>query len=290
MNDLNSLPSVRQSDVDAMNKQAEKKFGKVPGIEEFDQQIPVATAAILAVPTEEPEQQEEPVNTAAVIESEPIVQKEPEKPQESDQARNFRAIREKAERAERERDEALKLVRELAAQQKPQEQAQEEPDTFGINPDDIVEGKHLSKVGKEIKELKKQLAFYQQQTSLTATEAKLKSQFPDFDSVVSKENLETFNMAYPELAQTLNSTQDLYTKAASAYKMIKQFGVYKSEPQFDLEKETAKKNVAKPRPLASVSPQQGDSPLSRANAFANGLTPDLQAQLRKEMEEARRGY
>ena len=30
------------------------------------------------------------------------------------------------------------------------------------------------------------------------------------------------------------------------------------------------KNSAKPRPLASVNPQQGDSPLSKANAFANG--------------------
>jgi hypothetical protein len=50
----------------------------------------------------------------------------------------------------------------------------------------------------------------------------------------------------------------------------------------------AQKNASKPKPLASVSPQQGDSPLSRANAFANGLTPELQKQLRQEMEEARK--
>ena len=37
-----------------------------------------------------------------------------------------------------------------------------------------------------------------------------------------------------------------------------------------------------------MSPQQGDSPLSRANAFANGLTPELRVQLIKEMEEARK--
>jgi hypothetical protein len=50
----------------------------------------------------------------------------------------------------------------------------------------------------------------------------------------------------------------------------------------------AQKNAAKPKPLASVNPQQGDSPLSKANAFANGLTDDLKKQLRKEMEDARR--
>lgn len=36
-----------------------------------------------------------------------------------------------------------------------------------------------------------------------------------------------------------------------------------------------------------LSPQQGDSPLSKANAFANGLTEDLKKQLQKEMFEAR---
>ncbi len=50
------------------------------------------------------------------------------------------------------------------------------------------------------------------------------------------------------------------------------------------------KNASKPKPLASVNPQQGDSPLSRANAFANGLTEELKDQLRKEMSESRRGY
>ena len=45
-------------------------------------------------------------------------------------------------------------------------------------------------------------------------------------------------------------------------------------------------NAQKPRPLTSISPQQGDSPLSKANAFANGLTPELQAQLLKEMKQS----
>jgi hypothetical protein len=41
--------------------------------------------------------------------------------------------------------------------------------------------------------------------------------------------------------------------------------------------------------MASISPQQGDSPLTKANAFANGeLTPELKAQLWKETNQYRR--
>jgi hypothetical protein len=55
------------------------------------------------------------------------------------------------------------------------------------------------------------------------------------------------------------------------------------------DKERAERNLAKPRPLASVAASQGnDSPLQRANAFANGLTEELKAQLHKEMIESMR--
>lgn len=299
---MNSLPTVPQQMVEEMQRQAEKKFGKVPGLEEFEsQQSPAKTAAILEVPTQPEEQQDNTTvapeeiaaDEAPQVEAAPVIEEKPEKETRNfreEQNRNFRAIKEKAERAERERDEALKLVKEMAAQSQPKYQAPtEESDDFNINPDDLVEGKHLSKVGKQINSLKQQLSQYQQQSQLAATEAKLKAQYADFDQVVSKENLETFNYAYPELMQTINSTPDIYTKAVSAYKMIKQFGIHQPI-EFQQEKEASKKNIAKPRPLTSVSPQQGDSPMSRANAFANGLTKELQDQLRKEMNDARKGY
>ena len=58
----------------------------------------------------------------------------------------------------------------------------------------------------------------------------------------------------------------------------------------EADKRKAQENSAKPRPMASVSPQQGESPLSHANAFANGLTPELQKQLWKEMQDAKKGF
>jgi hypothetical protein len=52
----------------------------------------------------------------------------------------------------------------------------------------------------------------------------------------------------------------------------------------------AHKNASKPKPLASVSPQQADSPLSKANAFANmPLSKEVKNQLHKEMIAAMKG-
>lgn len=201
-------------------------------------------------------------------------------PAEDAAAKNFRQLREKSERVARERDEAMARLREYEA--KAQQPAAAEDDELSIGPDELAEGKHLSKVQKQIKKLKDEIHTYKQQAATMTTEARLKAQYPDFDSVVSRDNIEELRSAYPELAQTLNSSTDLYATAVSAYTLIKKFGIGQQNA-YNPEKEIIQKNAAKPRPLTSVSPQQGDTPLSKANAFANGLTDELKAQLQKEM-------
>ena len=52
------------------------------------------------------------------------------------------------------------------------------------------------------------------------------------------------------------------------------------------DKVQATKNAVKPRVSANVSPQQGESPLMRANAFANGRSKELDAIALREMREA----
>ncbi len=198
--------------------------------------------------------------------------------QESDAARNFRALREAKERAERERDEALRIVTQIHSQKKTD--PIEEDEDIHLNPDDLVEWKH---VDKKIKKLESQIKNYQSQSTVAATEARLKSQYPDFDSVVSQQNVAQLSSQYPELANALASTNDLYSQAVSAYTLIKKLGISPEEDAYAKDRERAKTNASKPRPLASVSPQQGDSPLSRANAFAQGLTEDLKKQLHQEM-------
>lgn len=223
---------------------------------------------------EQPEQQEEQLSTEQQL--------EPQQAHKAQDALNARRLREKAERAERERDELLRKLQEMQQLQQPSNQADDE---INLAPDDLAEGKHLTKMGRKVKKLEEQLQQYQQQASMSAAEVKLRSQYPDFDSVVSHDNVSLLRELYPEIAATLNSSPDLYSKAVSAYTLIKKLGITPQD-QFAHEKAIAQKNAAKPRPLSAVAPQQGDSPLSRANAFANGLTEDLKEQLRREMFES----
>lgn len=229
-----------------------------------------------------PEEMQEAIDAPQEVQEvqQPVAHQQQE---ESDAARNFRALREAKERAERERDEAIRIISQVNSQKKPDPVDDEED--VKLNPDDLVEWKHVE---KKIRKLENQIKNYQSQSNISSTEARIKSQYPDFDSVVSQENISQLNAQYPEIANAIGSSPDLYSQAVSAYTIIKKLGI-SPESNTDIyakDRERAKVNAAKPRPLASVSPQQGDSPLSKANAFANGLTEDLKKQLFKEMVEA----
>lgn len=210
--------------------------------------------------------------------------------QESNVERNMRALRQKAERAERERDEYQRRLAEYEAlQAKAQQHQNDDDEDLRINPDELAEGKHLAKVAKKIQRLEQQIKSYQQQSSVSTIETRLRTEHPDFDRIMTRDNIEALAAADPELAATINANPDLYTKAVTAYRQIKRLGIV-SDPAIEYDKQRIAQNSMKPKPVASVSPQKGDSPLSRANAFANGLTDDLKKQLWKEMQDARRGY
>lgn len=213
-------------------------------------------------------------------------------------AESFSELKAKAERLERENQEYLRKLYERenynqAAKSQQQNIIQQQPEEdldFKLADDDLADGKVVNKVDKKVRNLENQLKQYQQQAQMAATEAKLKYQYADFDKVVSKDNLDMLSYTYPELANSINSTQDLYSKAVSAYTMIKNLGIHKEE-QFVEEKKRIQANALKPRLSPAVAAQQqGESPLTKANMFAEGLTPELQQQLKREMELARRGY
>lgn len=208
---------------------------------------------------------------------------QPVVPQEDDQSRNFKQLREKSERVAKERDEALSRLREYESrlQQATPKHQEIESDEISMAPDELAEGKHISKVQKQLNKLKEEVR-------VANIKSELQSQYPDFYSVVTNENVRMLQEKYPTIANSLNSSSDLYSTAASTYTLIKELNLNSQGKSYDPEKQIVHANAAKPRSLASVSPQQGDSPLSRANAFANGLTDELKLQLRKEMEESRR--
>lgn len=210
---------------------------------------------------------------------------------------NLRILREARERAEWERDalknQMLEMQRAMQGQYPTQMQSKNEVESdiddfnFDVADDALLEGKHAKQLVQELKKVKKELRQFHSQSSESMVETKIKSNMPDFNEVVSKENVERLNREYPEIAQTLRDTPDLYNKASAAYSIMKNFGFHK-DMTYEEDKMKAIKNSQKPRPVASVSPQQGDSPLSKANAFANGLSKDLQKQLLAEMAAARK--
>lgn len=210
----------------------------------------------------------------------PVVAEEP-----SAEKENWRLMREREKQLQRERDEAHKKLREYESLIAAKNKQTEEDDEVHLNPDDIPEWKH---VDKKIKKLESQIRGYQQQAVESAIESRLKSQYPDFDSVVNPDTIDMLRNSYPEVAATLNSSTDLYNKAASAYTIIKKMGIV-PDNAYDRDKELALRNASKPRPLTSVSPQEGSSgPLSKANAFAQGLTDELKKELYREMMEIRK--
>ena len=242
-----------------------------------------------------PEQDEvEEIEAAAQEEQEESEEIQETPKQKSKNANdNLRILRERAEKAEREREELMKYVLESKKSEQPVKQKVAEPEIededfdFSVDDDALIEGKQAKRLAAELKKVRQEMKRMQSQTSETATEAKIKAQYPDFDAVVNQQTVQQLNAEYPEIAATLRDTKDLYSKATAAYKIMKKFGIYR-DTTYDKDKEIALKNTAKPRTVTSLNPQQGDSPLSKANAFANGMSKDLQAQLLKEMADARK--
>lgn len=239
------------------------------------------------IPTQDPQQaeataQETPVASA----TEPA--EAPAPVQETRQAKNFKAMREKAERVERERDEYFRRLQELEAARTHQAQPPQEQPSY--SPDDYVEGKHLNEMQKKMIQLERKLQTYEQTSAASIAEARLKVEYPDYYKVVNDETLEMFSTLEPELAETLKaSPANIYSKAVTAYKMIKKLGIAE-EPDYVAEKKRIEQNAAKPRPsnILNKSASHAESPLSHVNAFTDTITEDERKQYWKEMVESRK--
>jgi len=216
---------------------------------------------------------------------------------ETPQAKNFRELRQQAERAQRERDEFEKRCREL-------ESKVSQKDELNLSPDDLVEGKHIAQLVKEQREMKQKLQQYEQQSveqrRMAQAEANLRAQYEDFDKVVNQNTVTLLREKHPDIAERVTKlAHDPQMAFDYAYMAIKQnllrqgsAGQENFPPrQSDLDAAKAQQNSAKPRPLNTVAAQHTDSPISRMNAFANGeVTPEMQKQLWKEMNDIRKAY
>ncbi len=195
------------------------------------------------------------------------------------QARNFKMLREQAEQNARRAEAAEREAYSL--KQKYEQQGPKKAAQFNIGDDELVEGKHLAQfkayADEKAQEQSKQLEEYK----AMVTEQAIRNQCPDFDSVVTNENLARLAQEYPEIAASLKSSNDVKATAISAYKLIKKFEIH--NPQLSLDKETIAKNLAKPKPSNALPKSETD--LARANAFEKGLTDAEKEAKYKQMRE-----
>src|SRR5665213_1128673 len=175
--------------------------------------LEVEPAAEAASQTLEEMFEEQDINDAETV---PVPQAVAPVEQRTTPQQSFRELSEKAKRAERERDDLARRIQEME-QQRAVPHVHEEDDVR-LNPDDLVEWKH---VDKKMRRYEEQLQAYQAQSAASAAEMRLRNQYPDFERVVTTENVEQLRSMYPDIADSLSSNTDLYSKASSAYTLIK---------------------------------------------------------------------
>ena len=200
---------------------------------------------------------------------------------ETSKERNLRILRERAERLERENEELRRGAQQPSMQKS---ESDDEDFQFSVKADELVEGKHLSGLSQEIKAIRRELKEAKialGQSKNMTIETKLKAAHADFDKVVTKENMNILAELDPEMYEVIQASPNLYAKAKTAYNQIKKYGIY-TEETYEADKEVIQRNTFKPRPATSLSPQQGATPLSRANEFQKELTAEDQQRIYAE--------
>lgn len=185
----------------------------------------------------------------------------------SPQQENFRNLRTAKERLEQENRELQQRLKSFETAQQPQ-----------YDSDDYVPRSYVDA----------QLQVQRKQLEQLTTEYRLKTQYQDFDKVVNNETIEILKEKNPSMAHALGQIQDEYAKASGAYEAIKALGIYQ-EDNYQQERARAEKNAASPRPAHTVGTRRNDSPLSYANAFAEGSKEHLDA-LYKELIQSRKNF
>lgn len=197
-----------------------------------------------------------------------------------DQDRNWKEARRKMQELERRAQEQEEVIKKLSVVP----QANEDDELDKLGDEDIVTKAQAKKLAAKMAEQIAMKVIKEREAS--TYEERLQLKYPDFNQVVTKENIEILKENEPELAESLSYYPDPYKQAIAAYKLLRKAGIGETETVGNLsskEKEKAIKNGQKPISVNAVTKQ---SAIGNAHMFENGLTAELKASLYKEMKEA----
>ena len=202
---------------------------------------------------------------------------EPIESEESPQDKNWRQVRERIEELERANSQLSNAVKQQHTKPVMDEVI---PDWAGVDDEDLLTKKQTmgvaEKVAAEAVRKALQQREYEQAPKLIEDEMK------DYSRVVTPENVERLKQTNPRLAASLGDVKDPYAQGALAYSYIKSQGIYKDNDGAN-NKQRAMDNSKKPLPVTAAKPSNA---LESANAYANGLTPEVKKQLFAEMQAA----
>lgn len=215
----------------------------------------------------------------------------------SDKEQNMRMLRERAEAAEKRLQE---LEAERQRQEEPKRDTSSYPqDDYGIDDDMYLEGRHFKKAFQPITEklnkaeqaymqTQKELEKMRQERMLADAEQRVQQKYPDFSSVVTQENLKKLELTKPHLYHAVRDTQDVYSKAAAAYELIKNSAILDPNPEAE---ERIQNNQQRPKSAAGMGGQSAStSPLSRVGDYDRRvMTPERRAELQRMMQQYKQG-
>jgi len=192
---------------------------------------------------------------------------------ESDKEKNFAALRQKAERAERlaqeEKDRNEQLAAEIA-QLKSYRLSLEEKEEDDDDDEPYVDKKKLSKVLSKFEKKLDQRAEEKARQIVNEEKKKnylprLKTEFKDYDEVMNDETIAKFTEASPEYAQQIMDNPDNYVRRKLAYHAIKSMKLHVKDQKPSMQ-ELVEKNQQNPfyHPSSAsyANSQQGDFSLA----------------------------
>lgn len=203
---------------------------------------------------------------------------------------NFRKMREDRERdrearirAEYEVEKMREYISNLNAQQSKKEEEDTEID------DDYVDYKDFKEVKKKQEEQSRRYEQALSNQERQLAQMQLLSEFKDYHNIVTEENINMLEKRHPEVAPAILNATSEYNCGKAAYLFIKKF--LKEDRELAHTNNTAQKNLAKPMPAVSVSPQESNSPLNEVNNYVKDYTnidfnDEYWTNLRKEKETA----
>lgn len=204
-------------------------------------------------------------------------QEEPLAPVEDAQDRNWRQMRERIEDLQQSNN---RLNEAVNRQNSPPKQEVPLPDWASVDDEDLLTKKQTMGVAEKVaaEAVRKAL----QQREYEEAPNLIENQMKDYASVVTPENVAKLKQSNPRLAASLGDVKDPYAQGTLAYSYIKSQGIYKENQEVG-NRQRAIDNSKKPLPVSAAKPS---TPLESANAYSNGLTPEVKQKLFAEMQAA----